>query len=335
MTDRRVAADDERLSELAAHLSNAGRWGPSDELGTLNHISASKRVDAAALVRTGLTVSLARPLIRDSAPTSGVELDRRLMANERPDERSGLPPFAADYLGLETHQQGVTHLDAVGHVGGADGNGYGGRPFGDALDAEGLRFGSVFAQRDGIVSRGVLLDVPAALGTEWLDPSHEITPADLESAERYAGLHVSRGDVLVLHAGIEARERAVGPSALSPGPGPAAAAWMHSREIAVYAGDASEHITPAGARILGRGGAGPADAGTAPSDAGPAPATRFPLPFHQLALAAIGLVLLDHARVEPLAGICRDLGRYEFLFVAAPLALPGGTGSPVNPLAIF
>lgn len=334
----RSARTDEELLELAKRLSNAGRWGPADELGTLNHISAAKRVEAAALVRSGLTVSLSRPLIRESAPTSAVELDRRLMANGRPDERSGLPPFAADYLGLEAHQQGVTHLDALGHVGGADGLAYGGRPFVESLGDEGLRFGSVFAQRDGIFSRGVLLDVPAASGSGWLDPSHEITPEDLESAERHAGVRVERGDVLVVRAGVEAREREVGPSALSPGPGPDAAAWMHHRGIAVYAGDAPEHITAIGARILGRvdgegHGHGHGD-GEGGGEEGMM-VTRFPLAFHQLALAAIGLVLLDHARVEPLAEICRDLGRYEFLFVAAPLALPGGTGSPVNPLAIF
>jgi len=338
-----LARTDEELLELAGRLSNAGRWGPADELGTLNHISASKRVEAAALVRLGLTVSLARPLIRESVPSAAVELDRRLMASARPDPRSGMPPFAADYLGLEMHQQGVTHIDALGHVGGADGCAYGGRSFGEALDEEALRFGSVFAQRDGIVSRGVLLDVPAALGLRWLEPSHEIAPADLEAAERHAGLRLERGDVLVLRAGVEAREGAVGPSALAPGPGPDAAAWMHAREIALYTGDAPEHITAVGARILGRAeGSRDGDAGRDGDDGdggrdgdGQPAATRFPLAFHQLALAAMGLVLLDHARVEPLAETCRELGRYEFLFVAAPLALPGGTGSPVNPLAIF
>ena len=344
MTERRaqLARTDDELLAMAERLSNAGRWGYIDELGTLNHISPAKRIEAAALVRSGFTVSLARPLIRDGAPSSSVELDRRLMANGRPDERSGLPPFAADYLGLETHQQGVTHLDAVGHVGGADGQAYGGRPFHESLDDEGLRFGSIYAQRDGIVSRGVFLDVPAALGLDWLEPSHEITPADLETAERHAGVAVGRGDVLVLRAGIEARANALGPSVLSPGPGPDAAAWMHEREIAVYAADAPEHITAIGARILGRADADPGDSGEHSGDEdlgsrseGPPAVTRFPLAFHQLALAAVGLVLLDHAQVEPLAEICRDLGRYEFLFVVAPLALPGGTGSPVNPLAIF
>ena len=336
MTGRRAQLDrtDEELLELAGRLSNAGRWGPADELGTLNHISAGKRIEAAALVRSGLTVSLARPLIRESAPSSAVELDRRLMANGRPDERSGLPPFAADYLGLEAHQQGVTHLDAVGHVGGADGRAYGGRPFVESLDDEGLRFGSVFAQRDGIFSRGVLLDVPAALDVDWLEPSHEITPADLESAERHAGVRVGRGDVLVVRAGIAARERVGGPSALSPGPGPDAAAWMYDREIAVYTGDAAEHITAVGARILGRA-TGDGHGEVVADREERTTVSRFPLAFHQLALAAMGLVLLDHARVEPLAAICRDLSRYEFLFVVAPLALPGGTGSPVNPLAIF
>ncbi len=312
---------------MAGRLSNAGRWGPDDELGTLNYISAAKRVEAATLVQIGLTVSLARPLLVDPTPTSRVELDRRLMANRLPDERSGLPPFAADYLGLETHQQGVTHLDAVGHVGGADGCAYGGRPFPDTLDDEGLRVGSVYAQRAGIFSRGVLLDVPSAIGVDWLEPSHEITAADLETAERHAGVRAGRGDVLVVRAGVEAREAAGGASALGPGPGPDAAAWMHEREIAVYTGDAPELITALGARILGRAEGG--------GNGGDRPATTFPLPFHQLALAAIGLVLLDHAHVESLARVCRELGRYEFLFVAAPLALPGGTGSPVNPLAIF
>lgn len=338
---------DEALSELAARLSNAGRWGPDDELGTLNHISATKRVEAAGLVRLGLTVSLARPLVRESAPTSRVELDRRLEANGRPDPRSGLPPFAADYLGLEIHQQGVTHVDALGHVGGADGRAYGGRPFAETLDHEGIRIGSVFAQRAGIVSRGVLLDVPAALGVDWLEPTHEITSADLDAAERHAGVAVGRGDVLVLRAGVEARERAIGASALAPGPGADGAGWMHAREIAVYAGDAPEHITPIAAAVLGRSdgehppttdGEGlPSTDGESPplSEGHPSPVTRFPLAFHQLALAAMGLVLLDHAGVEPLAEVCRDLGRYDFLFVAAPLALPGGTGSPVNPLAIF
>ncbi|MBA3627417.1 MAG: cyclase family protein [Chloroflexi bacterium] len=339
MIERRAqpARTDQELLKLAERLSNAGRWGPADELGTLNHITAAKRVAAAALVRSGLTVSLARPLIREDAPSSAVELDRRLMANGRPDQRSGLPPFAADYLGLEAHQQGVTHLDAVGHVGGADGLAYGGRPFIESLDDEGLRFGSVFAQRDGIFSRGVLLDVPGALGLNWLEPAHEITPADLESAERQAGVQVGRGDVLVVRAGIEAREQAMGPSALSPGPGADAAAWMHDREIAVYTGDAAEHITAVGARILGRAGDanGSVDGQPAASAEERTAVTRFPLAFHQLALAAMGLVLLDHARVEPLADICRELGRHEFLFVVAPLALPGGTGSPVNPLAIF
>ncbi|MBA3235134.1 MAG: cyclase family protein [Chloroflexi bacterium] len=330
MTDSNTPSTrtDEELLHLAARLSNAGRWGPDDELGTLNHISAAKRVEAASLVRTGLTVSLARPLIRSTDPTSAVELDRRFFANARPDRLSGAPPFAGEYLGLDTHQQGVTHLDAVGHVGGADGSAYGGRLFSDSINDEGLCVGSVFAQRDGIVSRGVLLDVPAALGRDWLAPPHEITPADLEAAERHAGVTVGRGDVLVVRAGIEPREATEGPSPLGPGPGPDAAAWMYERDVALYTGDAPEHITALAARILGR-------TEVEPNDGGAHTVTMFPLPFHQLALASMGLVLLDHARVEPLAEICREIGRYEFLFIVAPLALPAGTGSPVNPLAIF
>lgn len=306
------------LVELAARISNAGRWGPDDELGTLNHISPEKRVQAAALVRTGLVVSLAHPLL------PARHLERQMQYNRTPDPVTGTPPFAGDHIALEVHQQGVTHLDCVSHIGSRDGRTYNGRPFADVARDEGLTFGSIEAQRGGIVSRGVLLDVAAAAGVEWLDPAHEIVPADLEAAERHAGIRVSSGDVVVVRTGVDALEAALGPDPLAAGPGAAAAGWLHEREVAVWTGDAPEHITAAGARILGRLPAG--DAGEV---------NAFPLPFHQLAIPAMGLVLLDHARVEELAGVCATMARWEFLFFAAPLVIPGGTGSPVNPLAVF
>ncbi len=326
-TARAIWTDTDVLA-IAQRVDNAGRWGADDELGTLNYITPAHRVAAARLVRSGTTVSLARPLEPNESSAARVELDHRVMHIDAADERFGTPPFAGDYLGLESHQPGVTHLDAVGHIGGFDGRIYGGRRFADEVGDEGLRFGSVFAQRAGIVSRGVLLDVPAALGLDWLEPEHEVSDADLDAAERHAGVAVTTGDVVVVRVGIEARAAVHGPSPMSPGPGPHAAEWLHERQVAVYAGDSPEHITPAGARILGR--AEP-DGHVAPE----APDTRFPLAFHQLALPLMGLVMLDHADVEELALACRQLGRHEFMFVASPLSLPRGTGSPVNPLAIF
>jgi len=235
---------------------------------------------------------------------------------------------ASEHLAMEVHQHGMTHLDCVSHVASYDGRVYNGRRFDDVTTDTGLSFGSVYAQREGIFTRGVLLDVATALGVDWLDPSHEITHADLDAAEHHGGIIVSSGDVVVVRAGVTAREEALGPSPLAPGPGGDAALWFHEREVAVYTGDAPEHLTPAGAQMLGllddseNGGVDGVR-------------TRFPLPFHQVCISAMGLVLLDYCSVEDLARTCRQLRRYEFLFVAAPLAIPRGTGSPVNPLAIF
>ncbi|CAN5496390.1 cyclase family protein [soil metagenome] len=321
--------DDHELAELAARLSNAGRWGPDDELGTLNHITPDKRVQAAGLVREGIVVSLSHPLLAQRDGAGEHHIERRMHYNRAPDPVSGTPPAAGDHFGIEVHQQGVTHLDCVSHIGSVDGRAYNGRHFEEIARDDGLTFGSVYAQRNGIVSRGVLLDVAAAAGVDWLDPPHEILPEELEAAERHADIEVTTGDVVVVRAGVDAREAALGRHPLVPGPGAAVARWLHDREVAVYTGDAPEHITTAGARILGRL-APDADAESDVPDAG-----AYPLPFHQVAIPAMGLVLLDHARVEELARTCRELSRHEFLFVAAPLVIPGGSGSPVNPLAVF
>lgn len=311
--------------ELFSQISNTGRWGPDDELGTLNYITPDKRRHAAGLVRTGQVLSLAHPLTARASTSKPQQIEHRMLYGNVPDGSLG---SASEHLAFEVHQHGITHLDCVSHVAGHDGTVYNGRRFDEVTTDTGLSFGSVFAQREGIVSRGVLLNVAAARGVDWLEPAHEITAADLDAAEKHAGVEVSSGDVIVIRAGVGAREARFGPSPLGPGPGGGAARWFHEKEVAVYTGDAPEHLTTAGAVMLGL--VDPPAAGSEQADR-----TRFPLPFHQLCISAMGLVLLDYLRVEELAVHCRDLGRHEFLFVAAPLAIPGGTGSPVNPLAIF
>lgn len=318
-----VGWDDERLIELFGSVDNAGRWGPDDEIGTLNYITPEKRREGAGLVKKGLTVSLALPLCGGTSEI--LEIEHRMLygPGEAADESPG---SAGDYLGLEIHQRGLTHLDCLSHMAGYDGRAYNARRFDEVVTDRGPTHGSIYAQREGIVTRGVLLDVAAALGLDWLEPSQEISVPQLEAAERFGGARVTSGDVLVLRTGAEARESVAGLSVLGAGPGTECIPWMHEREVAVYTGDAPERITLEGARILGRV--------EAPAEE-VAPSSRFPLPLHQICIPAMGLVLLDHCRVEQLAQTCRELGRYEFLFVAAPLPLEGGTGSPVNPLAVF
>lgn len=313
------AWSDEELIQLSQRVSNAGRWGADDEIGTLNYISPVKRRDATRLVRTGQTVSLAHPL-------TPVE-HHMLYGHER--SPSPNPASAGEYIGVDVHRAGLTHFDALSHVATHDGWVYNGHRFDDVVSDEGISFGSIHALREGVVSRGVLLDVAAALGVDWLEPTHQITSAELEAAERHGKVRVSKGDVVVLRAGNGARETSMGFNALAAGPGPDCIEWFHRREIAVYSGDAPELITPLAARILGR------TLEQSESSRADELPTLFPLPMHQIGLAVMGLVLLDHCEVEYLAQTCSRLGRYEFLFVAAPLVLRLGTGSAVNPLAVF
>ncbi len=309
---------DDELVSLFDRVDNAGRWGPDDELGTLNYITPVERRAAATLVRTGETMSLSLPL-------TGGQVEHQLRYHHDPGHPLRPPPSAGEHLSLDVHQPGLTHLDCVSHIGSHDGRVYTGRSFDAVATDAGLSHGSIYAQRAGILSRGVLLDVAAACERDWLEPMHPISVAELEAAETVGNVRASRGDVVVVRSGSDARQVALGPTPFSPGPAPEAIEWFHRREIAVYTGDAPERLTPAGARILGL---------LPPGIPEPGP-TRFPLPLHQIAIPAMGLVLLDHSFVEGLAQRCRQLGRYEFMFVAAPLALPGGTGSPVNPIAVF
>ncbi len=319
-----MTATDADLIGLYERVDNAGRWGADDELGTLNFITDAKRVAAAKLVRTGTVVSLAHPISPAEAFPPGRVAQQ--MDYGRPPDHVGVPWSAGDRLTLEVHAATLTHVDCVSHIASHDHRVYNRHDFDSVAQPDGLTHGSVFAQRGGIVTRGVLLDVPAALGIPWIEVDHEVTARDLETAEAFGRVRVQRGDVLVLRVGRAprlARDGAGG--AASAGPSADAIEWFHEREIAAYAGDAPDRVTTRGAAVLAD------DPGGVANDA----RSRFIFPLHQIGIPAMGLILFDQCSVEPLAAACTAAARYEFLFVAGPLPVRGGTGSAVNPLAIF
>jgi kynurenine formamidase len=290
--------------EIFEALSNKGRWGADDERGTLNYITHAKVKDALTLARSGRVVSIGRDLDTVSGPSNPRPVVHQLLyAGHHPDS-------TADFVGIAPHGFSVTHLDAVGHVY-FESEMYNGRMAAEEVDRFGMRFGSIQAMAEGVVTRGVLLDVASAMGVDYLDPTAAIGPAELEAAESYWGVEATRGDAVVVRSGRMAHESSANP----PDPGERAGLnieavrWLHQREVAVYGGDCIEQL--------------------------PSPYPGLHLPLHSLGLAGMGLALLDWPDTEVLRSVCRAEGRAEFVLMMAPLRLPGGTGSAVNPLCVF
>jgi kynurenine formamidase len=296
--------NDEDLLSLFSECSNEGRWGPDDELGTLNYVTAEKRIAAAGLVRSGTVVALGQPISTTPSANNPRPATHLMLLEQEP------PLSALDHLGVAPHGFAVTHLDAVAHVF-FEGKAYNGRRVDNILSPGGLSFGSVQAQREGIFTRGVLLDVAGARNKDWLSPEEFVSSGDLDAAEAAQGTSVGTGDALFVRVGLDARTAADGPEDPSERAGLDASAvrWLHQREVAVYSGDCVEKV--------------------------PFPSMRVPLPLHQIGLVSMGLCLLDCPMLEELLATCRRLGRWEFLLTCAPVNFPKGTGAPVNPLCVF
>lgn len=180
--------------------------------------------------------------------------------------------------------------------------------------AQGAAAGAVDLAGGGIVSRGVLLDIARLRGVDWLEPEAPVFPEDLDAAEAAAGVRVEAGDILFFRTGWPVRRSHLGPTPPREGMVALQAAclpWLHERDVAILASDTSNEVDPEEYPGLGIHGA-----------------------IHGVAMGAMGMWLLDNADLEELANVCSRLGRWEFQAVIAPLKLQGGTGSPVNPLAL-
>lgn len=167
--------------------------------------------------------------------------------------------------------------------------------------------------QNGIVSRGVLLDIPPVKNVEWLEPGTPIMPDDLEAAEAAEGLRVGEGDVLLVRTGRHRRRAAHGPwdaRASIAGLHHDCAPWLRERGVAVLGFDGISDVIPHAVEMVG-------------------------LPIHTLTLVAMGIQLLDNQNLEELAEACAARRRWEFLLVIAPLRLERGTASAVNPIAVF
>ena len=291
-------------------LTNWRRWGPDDEIGTLNLITPEKRGQAAALVRDGISVSLAR----DAETEEAVD-------NPRPYRVTPLG-ITADEIRIAYHGFIHTHLDFLNHNFIGDGvtyNGY--RPDPATVMAEGGHSrNTVHGAKSGIVTRGLLIDMARFKGVPYLDPGTPIYIEDLEAWEKETGLTVAAGDAVVVRTGRWARRSEVGPWDIAnhaAGLHASVIPWLKERDIALLGGEAPQDVAPAGID----------PAVTVADDLGPRP-------LHRFALIYLGMPLFDNLDLDAVGDLAASLNRWEFLLTAAPLPTRG-TGSPINPIATF
>lgn len=300
------------FSELFRSVSSWGRWGERDERGALNHLEPGLVIAASRLVRDGTTVTLSLP-INTKAAADNPEPALHYMTTIQGDggDESGRLRFAKDFVGADYHHDGHTHIDALCHVI-YDGSLYNGVPAGSVTD-RGAAADSIEVLANGLVARGVLLDIPRLRGVPWLEPGDHVFRDELEAAEREQRVTVGEGDVLLVRTGHSRRLSEHGPWRTEH-----AKAGLHPR--------AMPFVAERGVVALGSDGN---------SDTAPSSTEGVEFPIHVLALNAMGVHLLDYLQLDDLAGACERAGRWEFLFVGAPLRIPGGTGSPLNPLAVM
>jgi kynurenine formamidase len=310
---------DARIDALARNVSNWGRWGPEDELGTLNLITPAKRLEAAACVRSGTVMSLALELRPDlpQAPGSGRLNPQHVMTETGSDAAASesASAYSDDVLAMSIHA--ATHWDALSHVF-HRGLMYNDRPCTEVTSG-GARANDIVPVADRLVTRGVLVDIARRHGVESLAPDHEVTVADLESTLDAQRVELVSGDVLLVRSGHFGRISAAGDWTnftevhgrlpLEPGVGADCLPWLDEMGVVGVACDnwAVEHLH---ANSGGR------------------------LPVHEVGIVHMGLLLGEIFQLDALAAACAADGRYDFLLAAGPLPVRGGVGGPVNPLAI-
>lgn len=311
--ERSIRVTLDQLSVWEEELSNWGRWGPADQLGTLNLITPEKTRQAASLVRDGVSVSLAHFVTEEEAMDSQTfGPTEHWMTSVDP--ATGLPRFALDAVSFSLHDGMLSHLDALCHYRTEiDGefvifNGY---P--QNLDADGCKDLAIDRMAGGYVTRGILVDMPLMRGVDWLEPSTPIYVSDLEEWEEFAGVTVSPGDVLIVRTGRWAKRDQEGPWAYGQGGAGLHASvlpWLHERGVALLVGDAVNDVQPSGVEGINR-------------------------PVHQLTQVNLGLPLVDNGYPENVAREAARLQRWEFMVSWQIPEIVGGTAAPFNAVATF
>ena len=301
---------EEAFRALYERLRGQPPWGPDNRRGALDYLTPDVVLAAAREVKLGRTVSLAAP-VEDWPAADNPDPARHEMKGPLGAAAGRGVSFGLDRIAMNIHGNADSHIDALCHVM-FDGTLHNGLAA-DTVDENGAAELSIAVAADGIVGRGVLLDVPRSRGVPWLEPGDHVTVDDLLAAERDQGVRAGRGDILLVRVGHRRRRAEQGPwdaAQARAGLHPTVLPVLAERQIAVLGGDGN-------------------------NDTAPSAVTGVDFPVHVLAVNALGLHLLDYLQFTELATTCAVTGRWSFLCVIAPLRLPTGTGSPVNPIAVL
>ena len=303
---------EERAAEIFEGSKRWGRWGEDDQRGALNLLTQERVRRAVALAREGVVVSCGRELAVTPAVDNPLPALHHMTLAGDVNLRTAALQASADFVGVSFHGMAVSHIDALCHVF-VDGQMYNGFPASDVTSL-GARRNSIAAGFDGIVGRGVLLDIPRLRGVEWLEPGDAITPDELDAAGAAQGVAIETGDILLVSTGRDARRAEHGPwdpnNVGLAGLDAECIPWLADRDPSVLGSDGVSDVLPINPH-------------------------SWTMPVHQCLLVAMGVHLLDNLHLGRLAATCAEQSRWEFLFVVAPLQIGGGTGSPVNPIALF
>ncbi len=285
---------------------NWGRWGDKGGAGAMNLIDDAKRLSAVSLVKTGRTVSLSRPFPTEPSAENPKPAVQFLMKGDRPPGGGA----ATEYFGVAFHGTSTTHIDALCHVWDENG-GWDGVDHNENVQFDGVRHGTVDEWSDGILTRGVLLDVVKHRGGEHVTLDTPVHGGELEEIAAAEGITLQPGDAVCVYSGREKFSAANGGvwtrGAERPGLHASCLPFIRDNEMSLLVWDMMD---------------------AAPNE------YDVPWTVHG-AIFAYGVALVDNSLLEPLADVCAEEGRYEFMLTVNPLRVLGGTGSPANPIAVF
>jgi kynurenine formamidase len=297
----RAPRNAEEFDALFQQVKNWGRWGKDDQLGSANLVTVAKRKQAVALVKDGITVSLAHNALTEKAED-----------NSNPFEHTMLRGNNMDRYAVSYHGYAHSHIDALCHILYKEQT-YNGYARADVNTDKGCTKLGIDNLKNGIVTRGILIDIPRLRNLPYLEPGTAVYVEDLEAWEKKAGVKIASGDAIFLRTGRWARREKLGPwnvGQSAAGLHASVAPWIKARGVAFLGSDAAEDVTPSMVEGIA-------------------------LPIHTLMITGLGMNLLDNQDLEALGETAARLNRWEFMLTIAPVPVTGGTGFPLNAIAMF